>query len=252
VSLFYKRGYRAGGIDVDTTGDVDDYEAEFLDNVEFAYRSVNLAGDLVFNANLYYGWWKDQQLSIFVNGSLFDTDTVNAGESTIYGVEFDMQYQLSSDTTVYARLGLAETQFDTFCFVDGREESEIMGTTCDGGDGLGQDLVGFDFASSPDITAAVAARHYFSDNWFASGNVTHQGRAFSDIVNTPEFRNASFTLVNVNVGYQINDFEARLYIRNALDKFYTNFKGDGIASLDARLVQPGVPRQIGMTLSQRF
>ena len=252
VSAFYKRGYRAGGIDVDTIGSIDEYEAEYLDNVEIAYRSLHLDGDVVFNANAYYGWWTDQQLTIYVNGSLFDTDTVNAGESTIYGVEFELQYRVSENTNVYANLGLAETQFDEFCFVDGTPEADIVGATCNGGDGAGQDLNGFDFSFSPDITAAIGAKHYLSDNWYVAGNVTHQGRAFSDIVNTQEFENDGFTLVNLNLGYLKDDFEARVYVRNLFDEFYTNFQGPGAAGGESRLVQPGVPREFGLMLSQRF
>ena len=251
VSAFYKRGYRAGGIDVDTIGSIDEYDAEYLDNFELAYRSLHLDGDLVFNTNAYYGWWKDQQLTIYVNGSLFDTDTINAGESTIYGLEAELQYRINDDTNVYASIGLAETQFDQFCFVDGTPEEDIVGTICDGGDGPGQDLDGFDFAFSPDVTVSVGGKHYLSDNWYLAGNITHQSQAFSDIVNTPEFKNDEFTLVNANIGYLSGDFEAKIYVRNLLDEFYTNFQGSGLAA-DARLVQPGVPRQFGLMVSQRF
>ncbi|MBT0585982.1 TonB-dependent receptor [Alteromonas oceanisediminis] len=252
VSAFYKRGYRAGGIDVDTVGSIDEYNAEYLDNVELAYRSLHLDGDLVFNANAYYGWWKDQQLTIFVNGSLFDTDTVNAGESTIYGLEMELQYRVSDDTKVYASFGLAETQFDEFCFVDGTSAQDITDATCDAGDGPGRNLEGADFAFSPDLTAAVGAKHFFDQHWYVGGNITHQGSSFSDIVNTAEFKNDSFTLVNLNVGYAKEDFEARVYVKNAFDEFYTNFQGPGIAGPDARLVRPGVPREFGIMLSQRF
>ena len=252
ISAFYKRGYRAGGIDVDTIGSIDKYEAEYLDNIEVALRSLHLDGDLVFNANAYYGWWKDQQLTVYVNGSLFDTDTINAGESTIYGLELELQYRLNDDTNMYASFGLAETQFDQFCFVDGTPLEEISGQVCEGGDGPGQDLNGFDFSFSPDITAALGIKHYFSDSWYIGGNVTHQSRAFSDIVNTPSFENDGFTLANLNLGYLQDDFEARIYVRNLFDEFYTNFQGEGISGGETRLVQAGVPRQFGITASYRF
>ena len=258
VSAFYKRGYRAGGVDVDTVGSVDEYDEETLDNVELAFRSLLLDGDLVFNANVYYGWWKDQQLTVFVNGSQFDTDTVNAGESVIYGAEFEVRYQVDQNTNVYASFGLAKTEFDEFCFVDGTPADQITGTLCDAGDGIGQDLDGNDFAASPDITLSIGARHYFNDNWFLSGNVTRQGRAFSDVQNTPEFENDGFTLVNLNVGYMNDNVEDRAYARNLFDEFYTNFQGPGIGQdpetglITSRLVNPGVPREFGVMVSYRY
>lgn len=252
VSAFYKRGYRAGGVDVDTVGTVDRYDAEYLDNLEFALRSVHLDGDLVFNANAYYGWWKDQQLTVYVNGSLFDTDTINAGESRLYGAEFELQYRVSDNTNIYASAGIAKTKFDEFCLVDGTPEDQIIGDTCQGGDGLGRDLSGGDFAYSPDVTLAFGGRHYFNDNWFIAGNVTYQDEAFSDIQNTPEFVNDSFSLVNLSAGYENGDFKTTLYVRNAFDEFYSNFRGEGIAGGDSRLVAPGVPRQFGILVSKQF
>lgn len=252
VSAFYKRGYRAGGIDVDTVGSIDEYDAEYLDNIELAYRSLHLGGDLSFNVNDYYGWWKDQQLTIYVNGSLFDTDPINAEVSTIYAAEFELQYRVSENTHVYANLGLAETQFDEFCFIDGTLETEILGATCNGGDGIGKNLDGFDFSFSPDLTAAIGAKHYLFDNWYVAGNATYQERAFSDIVNTPEFENDGFALVNMNIGYLYDDFEARVYVRNLFDEFYTNFQGTGVSGDQSRLVQAGVPREFGLMLSYRF
>lgn len=251
-SLFYKRGYRSGGVDVDTVGSIDEYDAETLDNIEFSLRSVHLDGDLVFNMNAYYGRWKDQQLTVYVNGSMFDTDTINAGKSTIYGLETELQYTVSDDTIVYLNLGLAETEFDEFCYIDGTPESEISGEICQGGDGVGQDLSGFDFAASPTFTGSMGAKHYFTDNLFASVNVTHQDKSFNDVKNTASLVNDAFTLTNVSLGYQMEDFEIRAYGRNIFDEFYTNYRGVGIAGESSKLVMPGVPREVGVSVTYRF
>jgi len=40
----------------------DDISTSFF--VKRGYRSVFLDGDATFNANLYYGRWKDQQVSV--------------------------------------------------------------------------------------------------------------------------------------------------------------------------------------------
>jgi outer membrane receptor protein involved in Fe transport len=251
-SLFYKRGYRSGGVDVDTVGSIDEYDAETLDNIEFSLRSLHFDGDLVINMNAYYGRWKDQQLTVFVNGSMFDTDTINAGKSSIYGIESELQYTVSDDTIVYLNLGLAHTEFDEFCYVDGTPESDIIGETCQGGDGVGQDLSGNDFAASPTFTGSAGIKHYFTDNLFASLNVTHQDASFNDVQNTQSLKNDAFTLTNLSIGYQHDDLELRAYARNIFDEFYTNFRGTGIGGDNALLVMPGVPREIGVTASYRF
>lgn len=254
ISAFYKRGYRAGGVDVDTTGDISEFESEFLDNYEISYRSTHLDGDLVLNANAYYGIWTDQQVSIFEDNS-FDVEIVNAGESNISGVELEVQYKVSSDTTVFTSLGFANTEFVDFCYVDDRSESEILeegGVLCDAGNGVGQDLEGFDFAVSPDFTAALGGRHYFNDNWYAAGTITYQGSAYSDILNTSEFENDGFVLTNLNAGYVDDSLEVKVFVRNLFDEFYTNFLNEGAGASDERLVQPGVPREFGILVSYQF
>lgn len=259
VSAFYKKGYRAGGVDVDTVGSIDRYDAEYLDNYELSLRSSHLDGDLTFNANVYYGDWKDQQLTVYVNGSLFDTDIINAGKSTIYGAELELQYALSDSTNIYTSFGYAKTEFDEFCYVDGTAEADISGAKCDAGSDLvGQDLSGNDFAYSPDVSFSFGGRHYINDNWYVAGNSTYQSEAFSDVLNTAKHENGSFTLVNLSAGYIHEDFEASIFVKNAFDKFYTSFLSDDQSSDESgneftrNFVTPGTPREVGVIVSYQF
>ncbi|MEM8556175.1 MAG: TonB-dependent receptor, partial [Pseudomonadota bacterium] len=64
LGFTYQQGYRAGGSRTNLAALPSyDYEfdPEFTDNYELAYRSEWLDGDLVVNANAFYTYWRDQQ-----------------------------------------------------------------------------------------------------------------------------------------------------------------------------------------------
>ncbi|MEL6243805.1 MAG: TonB-dependent receptor [Pseudomonadota bacterium] len=255
VAAFYKRGYRAGGVDFDATGGASEFDPEYLDNFEVAYRSTYLDGTLIFNANAYYGLWTDQQLTVFRNGSLFDTEVINAGESTIYGAEFEIQYAPTDRTSLYASLGLAETEFDEFCFApdDVADLAAPGAVSCTLEDGSpGQDLSGKDFAASPDLTWSIGGRQYVTNRFYVAGNATFQDTSFNDIQNTELFENDSATLVNLSAGYEFDQFEISVFGRNVFDEFYTFGIFEGIEGPDSRNITAGNPAEWGIILSAEF
>ena len=198
-SVFYKEDYRAGGTEVNLSGVQSDYEPEFLDNYEIALRSQWLDGNLTFNANAYFGEWTDQQVNICEPGNIFNCVTQNAGESEIYGAEFDTRYFVSDDVNIFASLGLARTEFINYI------------SDTDGG------LSGNTFAFSPDTTTAIGAQVYFSENLDISGNLNYQSDMYSDVQNTVEL--SSRTLLNLKDGYEFDNFEIEAYFNNLTDKF---------------------------------
>ena len=228
ISAFYKQGYRAGGAGLSLTGEQYQYDPEYLDNFELAYRSVWLQGDLIFNANAYYGDWKDQQVSECE--TTYDCITVNAGESEIYGLEAETHYTVSDDVSIFASIGYAHTEFTRFV-------SPTEG-----------DLSGNDFVYSPDLTAAIGARIYLTDALYVSGTVNYQDGMYSDFSNTIKLN--SRTLVNLKAGYQGENYNIDAYVTNLTDKFYLqmNTPGNG----DSVSVRGGAPRQVGVSVTYHF
>jgi len=230
VSAFYKQGYRAGGAELTISGTQNEYAPEYLDNFEVAYRSVWLQGDLTFNANAYYGDWKDQQVTECDPDNVYNCITVNAGESEIYGLEAELQYTVSDDISIFASTGYAHTEFTQFI-------SPIEG-----------DLSGKDFVFSPDLTAAIGARVYLSDAFFVSGNVNYQDNMWGDFSNTVELN--SRTLVNLKAGYEGENFNIDAYVTNLTDKFYLQM--NSLPNDGSQSVRGGAPRQFGVSLTYHF
>lgn len=231
LSAFYKEGYRAGGAELSLGGRQNDYDPEYLSSYELALRSMHFDGDLVINANAYYGDWADQQISICNPDNALDCITENSGESEIYGIEVSTQYQVTPDTSAFASLGYAHTQFTDF-------NSSTLG-----------DLTGKQFAYSPDLTAAIGFTTYVSDEFYVSGNVNYQDETYGNVQNTTKLD--SRTLINLKAGYVTDAYSVDVFVNNLSDEFYltSDFTAaDGVT----RTVRGGLPRTVGVSLTYNF
>ncbi len=230
ASVFYKRGYRAGGAELNLTGRQNEFDPEFLDVVEFSLRSLTFSSQLAVNANVYYGSWRDQQVTIQQSDNAFDFLTVNAGESEIYGFELESSYRPYQSWDVYASLGFAHTEFTQF---DSATEGDLSGNR---------------FSTAPEWTAALGVNYRFGLGWFVHGDVNYQGSAFATVLNTLMLD--ARTLLNFRGGYERPEFSVYGYINNVTDETYavTAFRG-----ADGRMLgKVGPPRQAGIQVDLRF
>ncbi|WDE06101.1 TonB-dependent receptor [Thalassomonas viridans] len=234
LSLFYKRGYRAGGVDVNLFGQASQYDPEYLDNYEFSVRSSLLDNKLTLNANFYYGDWSKQQISICEEDSTDDCYLENAGESRIYGAEVEARYNPTQDVMVFASLGLSDTKFTKY-------NSDNVG-----------DLTGNTFALSPDRTFAVGTRVMATEDIYISANANYQSSIYADFQNTTRLDNR--VLVNASTGYYGDNYNIELYVNNLFDEFYLNFDVE-ITNPDStthNIVRAGAPREYGVKFNYTF
>lgn len=247
VSAFYKRGYRAGGSSIDLSGNINEFDPEYLDSFELSLRSEWLDRRLLLNANAYYGLWTDQQLNVPIDGNPQNLRTVNAGESTIYGFELETSYKPTPDTILFANLGYAQTEFEEFCRI-GSLTTNLPECEIDGG--AGRDLSGNEFGVSPDWTFSFGGTQYFAERFFIQSNVTYQADFFGDAENSADLQGDDFLLLNATAGYEGEAFRLSIYGRNLTDEFYNNFP---FRAQGGQLgIIPGAPREFGIIVSKSF
>ena len=248
ASLFYKRGYRAGGAQLEASGALNEFDPEFLDNFEFSIRSSFLNNTLTLNANAYYAFWTDQQVNVPIDGNQFNLRTENSGESRIWGFELEANYEPTDKTLLFANIGYANTEFREFCSisstVQGLPDCEVDGVA-------GKDLSGNEFGVSPNWTAAFGGQQFLTDSFYLQANATYQSGSFGDAENRPVLRAESFFLVNASFGYQGDTFDVRLYARNLLDEFYDIKRFNGQLPNQVGII-PGAPREYGIIVGARF
>lgn len=234
TSFFVKKSYRSGGSELTLLNGVNNFDAEELWNYEASLRAIVLDGKGVFNANVYYSDWTDQQVAIQEPGTTNEafTMTVNAGESTLSGVEASFTYELTANIDFYAGLAYSKTEYDKFKSPDGTE-----------------DYSGNRFRYAPEGTGSIGINYANDSGFYLNTAVTYTGSSFSTIQNDREMD--SYTLVNVNAGYELADWKFEVYAKNLTDKLYdvnNNIRrGDGTPGQVL-----GAPREAGARVTYSF
>jgi len=232
TSFTYQRGYRAGGLSINTfraalapdgatqgdleaAGVVNSFEPEFTHNYDLALRSRFLDNRLTVNANVFYIDYTDQQISVQLSSNPLDTLTENVGESELYGFEADVSALLADGLLVGGYFGYNSTEF----------------------------------TYAPEWTAGGYARYEWASGWFVNGRVRHQDESFTLVQNDPLAVNDSFTVLDLIAAYDADRWRAELFVNNALDEHY--FTGNfGPTFNDVSIAGP--PRVVGARASFRY
>jgi len=85
-------GYRRGGFNQPTAVSAfSTFDSDSLWNYELGFKKTWMDGHLVSNVSAYYIDWKDMQL-VTQDPITFARETKNVGQSSVKGVEFDLEY----------------------------------------------------------------------------------------------------------------------------------------------------------------
>lgn len=233
TAFVVQRGYRSGGSSFNTArSQLFAYDPEYTWNYELSLRSTWLDNRLTINANAFYIDWTKQQTSANFGNGTYDTHTVNAGKSHVYGFELEAAFDLSDVFDVYASVGHTETEFDEFV-------TDVGSIT---------DLSGLDFPYAPHWTLSGGANLRFGGGFNANLNASYRSAVFTD-VSTPQTNSqvGERTLVNARIGYEADCWSLSLYAKNLLDEEYDQYVNSVI-----NYAIIGAPRQIGLILEAGF
>lgn len=114
----YTEGFKSGGFfgrqanfNIDPS-----YDPEFVENYELGMKSTWMNGRLIFNPSVFLAKYKDKQESILIPVDLSNVATVvrNASVLDMFGVELELQYQISTAWFVRATYGYIDAEYDDF------------------------------------------------------------------------------------------------------------------------------------------
>lgn len=201
TGLVYSQGYRPGGISVNPVAiDSKTYDAEYTQNIELSFRSQWLDKKLNLNTNIFYTKWKDQQVTEnYSSTNEFDAHIINAGESSIKGIELESKYQVNNEVDIFGSIGYVKTEFDDY-------------------DNNGADYSGNEFKYTPNITANLGATYRNDKGYFTSGNISYAGESYINNANSDKTSARSIT--NIKLGYEEEDWAFYIYANNLFDKEY--------------------------------
>jgi len=233
ASVFFsaQRGYRAGGTFVTQNAagvTFGTFDPEFLTNYEIGFRSQWFGGQLVVNGNAFLSFLNDQQLVIpGPSGSFLDAETVNAGESTLYGFELVADYSPLEGLHFFGSFGYLDAEFDDFPFA-------LPGLPFD-------NLAGNDLPQAPEVSFTVGGSYEHATGLFVDASLnytsgfesganlenlgpTEFATAFADLGLDPALgaqlteRLDDRVLVNARIGYRHRNFTIAGYVTNLFNE----------------------------------
>ena len=221
--------FRSGGYSSVPPGTIIDqsYEPETVEGVEAGLKLDLLDNRLRINASAFYYEYTDMQLSAFDPIALVQR-VLNAGESTIQGVEFDLLYLPESLEGLTLSLGVAYTDatFDQFigqCYA-GQTAADGCNVMVPGNPAAQQDLGGRELLYAPDIMVTAGLTHstQLSGDW---GLRSALSLSYSDAYRYaatygPTEAQDSYTKVNASLSLEYQDsWEFSLIGNNLTDEY---------------------------------
>lgn len=253
------RGYRANGVNAGilaSSGISDDpdiiagltrlstYDEESLLNYELGFKASMLDNRLRTRLAVFYMDRSDQQ----VKGSLviprsdgstaFIDYTSNAAEGNNYGLELELDWQASERLSLYANLGLLETEFDNYVNADG------------------EDLSGREQSHAPAYQYAAGGQLDFGAGFYLRMDL--EGKDDFFFSDRHDVKSPSQDLLHMRLGYIADNWSLALWGRNLTDEDYY-VRGFGSFGNDPRkeyIVEPyyqfGEPRLVGVSATYQF
>jgi len=269
--LTYSEGFKSGGFN-DLSVVNPPFDPEFIDSIEFGAKTEWLNGQVRANASAFYYDYTDLQVSVFAStGNITTTFTTNAAEATVKGVELDVVAKPTEALDVAASLAFLDASYDRFVTPYGSctTANASLDARCVNRVGLPRliDAAGNKLNNAPEFKGSLSAT--YSINLASGGLVSvqaathHQGRVYFLPANTEVMSQASYTLVDVRIGYEnkAGDLAVGAFVKNLTDEDYFHNIVQFTSTSDARkdvfaignaLGYPAAGRQWGVEVTYRF
>jgi iron complex outermembrane receptor protein len=148
----YATGYKSGGYNVDflTQAQLDagiEFDKETVASYEIGIKGHLFDQHVTFSSAAFYSTYDDYQINQLINLAAGTTalSIRNAAKVETRGLEFDLQYRLTSDLSINVALGLLDAEFYKF----------------PGGGSNGEDLSGAKLPGVSDFTFNLSAQYYY-------------------------------------------------------------------------------------------
>jgi outer membrane receptor protein involved in Fe transport len=202
----YSEGFRPGGIN--RRGSFGPYDADFLDNFEFGWKTDWADGRLRWNGAIFHQVWQDFQYAFISAGSSGLTQIQNAGDAEIDGLETDLIWVPVDGLTINAAATFLSTELTS---------GNITGTE-----------VGSELPVSPDLKFDFTARYEFQlGNWdaFVQGGASYVGERETSILTAGPSGDADilgtlpeYWTTDISAGIDRGNLSLSLFIDNLFDE----------------------------------
>lgn len=226
--ISYTQGYRTGGVSVNRwTSTVSQYDPEMTHNFELSYKRVQ--DKLKVAANVFYTHWNDQQVLVqYSSSNPYNSATVNAASSEVYGAELEAQYNINPENMLGWGIGYNHTKFIDF-----------KGP-------LNQNYNGNEFPFASPWTANVNYVFKPTDKWAWDNTFRYLAQSYGDAANTSAKRAPEQFYLDTSLAYLMAQWNlnSEVYVRNVLDQKYVIYDASN-AFYGTKSYQVNSPREFG-------
>jgi iron complex outermembrane receptor protein len=187
---------------------------ESLLNKEIGIKGRYLEDSLSLRAALFHMDRSDAQLESWIwddANFLWVGYLDSVDEGTNYGLELELDYQVSETFNLFAGVGWLKTNVDEMTVVDLGQPGEWTVSTI-------TTINDRDQTKAPEWQYNIGTNLYFSPRLSARLELEGRSDSFYGYYHNQEI--AGYTLVNASLGYRIKDFTIRVWGRNLGDKDY--------------------------------
>jgi iron complex outermembrane receptor protein len=238
------RGYKAGGVNSDSSLSLQDreFDTELMWNFETGLKGSWFEQRLQTRVSVFYQQRKDIQIKQSLvqsrddsNASDFTDYFGNSGKGTNYGMEVEVNWLASEVLSVEGSLGLLETNYDT---------------------PLSANLDRRDQAHAPLYQFALGASLQVSENLIWTADIEGKDKFY--LSSSHDEQSDSYWLLNTNLAYSADQWSLSVWGRNLTDKdvIVRGFGGFGNDPRKYYATEPyyqlGEPRTFGVSGQYNF
>ncbi|PEQ10589.1 hypothetical protein B2G71_21675 [Novosphingobium sp. PC22D] len=230
------KGYKSGGVNVATPDPSvpRTYAPEFLWNYEGGIKGRLFDGRATFSLSGFHIDWTDRQVQLLDSSGLYAYQA-NLGKSTIDGAQLSTNVNVVPGFDVNAAVTYLDGKIDRYLDLSG--VSQFYGIDPDLADNELPNAPKLRFTVSPQLVLPV----FGSFDLRARADVSYTSARYFDAQNL--LRQDPYTLVNLYVGIERENFEIGVYANNVFDEGY---HGAGSLTTVGPLLSTGAPRMVGV------
>lgn len=201
------RGYKAGGFNEEEnlpSETLRNFDTEYQWNYEIGSKLSAFENRLINRIGIFYTDRKDLQLksSKSLTGGQYQDYTANAGQGFNYGLEWEMDWKVTSDLVWTNSLGLLKTEI----------------TKHRNPDPSAFNLEGRETAHAPSYTYATAVKYSLTN--YLTMQIQLEGKDDFYYSDSHNFKSESYNIVNARLAYQRDNYEIAIYGKNITDEEY--------------------------------
>lgn len=250
--LLASRGFKSGGFNAGfgaTPSTSREFDDEEVDNVELGIKSVLMDGRLQLNAALFAARYRNFQSAGWVSLRFLVN---NAERVDVQGLELDVRAAVSDRFTAGTSLSWVDARYDRYtnggCYFN---------RLPDNADGTGCDLSGHALPLAPRTRLNVDLAYeqpLNESSLYGRLDWSWSSRYYTNSTLDPRHVQASYSVLNGQIGYRFGRWEISAWIHNAADELVVMREGpSNLFSRDPAYARAfAMPRTFGVTVSARL